>query len=1172
MKRFVFAVILLISVTNLFATSRRHIIVLQDNSGSYFNVHNESQIKEVQNQLIGLFANQKLGNDYNLLNEELSKGLNFYDSGTDKVSFVWFVSGQKDNYDFYTATNGEYGEFEKRFFKNGRYELDEANDISSFLKLNFSNRPVVEGLNNHIGLSTYSFSAYAYPLCMDLCSDDYTDEYVVIIVSDFNAGSTFGNRNDEKIFKDAFKKKSEDVIKRVNQLNSRFFKIDYFDYYLTTRYNGLIGFTGFKIRPKAGTPISENLDLRLNSDIGFEQKSFGDDIYTMNNTKIVFAHNDNLCFSKLVLTINLNDGNVTTRDITESVIYDSLNNTYIISPIKDLKLNGHNNIDANFSGEASYKFFMDYKIGNDKTIGYVYNVNRTIEKENFNFKTELSNTQITMMVIGILLLVGLLIAVVLFLQGRPTGLLIRWNPFNDNYETTDFSETGKGKIHTDYKVWTPQDEQNGRTVIKFRGRLSYRNVRRFYNWKEETGFNVRITPLELIVPEGFTVFIESNNKVASNTGTSIVTDNFHDGIFDFMAIIQKNDDRPINAPILFGLKILVETRNIGIKKFYYPKTVDYSFHLGPDLGDVWIGVDPGTTGSCIATATSTQDITIEKTQNGNDYIAPSVICINTAKLKTGTENDIRQNTIFGDRAQAIKESDSQDRKKFVSIKKLLGYNNTFDLTNSVSVPSSFLSTLLIEGVFHRHKSYIEKPEFANEFEQFKTDGSFNPKRGVFAIPNNFTATKIQHLKECIKKVKGANFVDVRFIYEAEAILVNYINSQNEGSTKLLLQESPNGEYVFIYDMGGATINATLANVKKRKENKQDVFEIEILAKLGYGIGGDTIDYAFLKWIYSKEDSYSTLRRNNPFNMNNQMSMQERRQLKDEVLTLKKEVIKRFHDDSTTLLDRTDIRNFHRLNLDLLDEENDPFVTDIDKKGINFLNGEYFQDYIWNNIRSIVNDIATICEKKSIPTIDTLIMSGRSSHFPMVKETVARSISSKFKSVDIQLLDLEESKSAVAKGACFYGVQNSNFKLKNRTVNGVFGVIQTESPNSAPKFLEIINDGDSFAEGLASGTRTITGNNGFPWDGRKVRFCQVMGVNPSKVIANAEKHKYTELAIIKAQPLEVRSVHISVSEKDKVTCSITDVNGDPQMPAVATANDADIISCNDEQYTFFVKQS
>lgn len=98
MKRFVFVVLLLSFVTNVFAASRRHIIVLQDNAGSYFNVHNESQIDKVQNQMIVIFSNQRLGNDYNLLNEELSNGLTFFNPETDKVTFIWFVAGQKDNY------------------------------------------------------------------------------------------------------------------------------------------------------------------------------------------------------------------------------------------------------------------------------------------------------------------------------------------------------------------------------------------------------------------------------------------------------------------------------------------------------------------------------------------------------------------------------------------------------------------------------------------------------------------------------------------------------------------------------------------------------------------------------------------------------------------------------------------------------------------------------------------------------------------------------------------------------------------------------------------------------------------------------------------------------------------------------------------------------------------
>ena len=78
-----------------------------------------------------------------------------------------------------------------------------SKNIIRFISENFRQRPNIESCPNDRGISTYSFSAYAYPLCMDVIQDDYAEEYIVLIISDFNAGSTFGNRNDEKIIKDA---------------------------------------------------------------------------------------------------------------------------------------------------------------------------------------------------------------------------------------------------------------------------------------------------------------------------------------------------------------------------------------------------------------------------------------------------------------------------------------------------------------------------------------------------------------------------------------------------------------------------------------------------------------------------------------------------------------------------------------------------------------------------------------------------------------------------------------------------------------------------------------------------------------------------------------------------------------------------------------------------------
>ena len=81
----------------------------------------------------------------------------------------------------------------------------------------------------------------------------------------------------------------------------------------------------------------------------------------------------------------------------------------------------------------------------------------------------------------------------------------------------------------------------------------------------------------------------------------------------------------------------------------------------------------------------------------------------------------------------------------------------------------------------------------------------------------------------------------------------------------------------------------------------------------------------------------------------------------------------------------------------------------------------------------------------------------------------------------------------------------------------------------------------------------------------------MGVNPAEIIARNEKHKFSDIAVIPAQPFPVQEVQISITDKDKILCSITNTNGDTIPPVEAIVRDSDIMACNDEQYTFFVKQ-
>lgn len=1155
MKKICLLIGLVLISMQISAQNRRTFIVLQDNSGSYYNSA-ISDINHIQDKLVDLFSNKNILNEYSLISRGLEQGESFFEPTLDKIYFYWFVADQADNVDYYFNSDGSCKNFEE-YFLAPAIDYTQQESVKSYFNQVFSNRPSLKSAYNGYGISTYSFTSFAYPLCLDILPTEYSKEYIVILISDFKAGSTFGNKQDEKIFKDAFRNKAHDVLKRVAYLNSLFVKIDLGDYYKDAGYNSIIGFYAFKIRPNAGSPNPENIEVRIDSDIHLEQKTYEEDLYKMEATKVVFKHSESLTIDKAFIEFTLPSGDIIHKNVTSKMnenrgvfsfgVIDDIRFPDIISPLTQ--------------GTIGIKYIFDTSfwvdVSNQQSIKYTFETTRTIDNTNFTFQTKLSAMEISAIVATSILLFIAIIVVVLWHQGKPTGILTKFSRFNDSYESYDYSAEGQGKTHTDYKCWSVSDQARGGFEIKVYGRFEYKQYNKFYNWQENSGYMIRIYPSKLVCPNGFEAYISGAGKISNNANMPIeITDAFNDSKFEF-SVIFREKGAVITEPIPFAFEIELVSVNNGIRSFDVSSRISYQFHVGPDLGNVWLGLDPGTTGSCIAIATSSGDLTIEQ-NNNEDLISPSVILIPTDKLESSSKEEIRRVARFGYKAQAVK-NESDTMRKFVSIKKLLGYNTTYSLGKTkkgveLSVDSAFLSTLMVEKLMEQHQAYIEANK--EDYPQFFENGIYGPKRAVIAIPNNFTASKIEHLRECVLDVKNYSIKELRFIYEAEAILVNYINSSNAGEKE---QESIQGETIFIFDMGGATINTTLANVKRRRRKNDLVWEIEIISKLGYGVGGDTIDYAYLQWIYSKSEEYSVLAQNNPFGVHSSMDMKGRRKLKDAVLELKKQTIRNYKSEKDTLIDRYHIAQFNGYSLPMNDEENDVFVKDLKNGNNSFLHSKWFEEYVYNNVRSIVGDVLYVCEKKNINHLDTILMSGRSSHFPRIKETVESVVKSSGFEPDISLLPLTESKSAVAKGACYYGVLNSRIILQNMTVNGVFGVIQKTDPTKAPIFHKLIDDGDSFDNGYRIGKAYIHESQGFTFDGGVVRFCQVMGVNPAEIIARNEKHKFSEVAAIPAQPFPVQEVQISVTDKDKILCSITNTNGETIPPVETIVKDSDIMA-------------
>ena len=1105
-----------------------------------------------------------------------------FNAKTDEILFFDFGMKEKklslsDAMDIFNYFIDNY------FYLQNQYSLN-GGDVDVFFDDCFSK------CHNNIRGILVSPSSCVFPLILAKIPQGINaEEYYLVMLSNYNDPTGKGQDEDITRLDEVISKSSRLILEnnfinpmrsKINQSEIFQYGYKYYPYGQSNAFNPVRNYAylvGYKIVPENIVPPT------IESNIKFEQLKYGEDLYKRDAVRIRFSHSDNLRINSIYEDISAEKGK--NRKI-ETFKED---NFYIIDSVEVELADSIHNTDFN-SLNVKYTFNGQLQLldAPNRKLGLVYiTAPRSLSQSDIVFQPNLSE-QKDILTALIILFAIILLLFILYRLGKPTGISFKWSRFTDRYESTDFSENGKGRILTDYMNWKEQYEKNGKFQIKVQGEFTYRR-NRFYNWKRKTGFPITITPLILETPQGFSAQVECGTRVSNSPEYSIHYENaFHNGKFEFFITCRKDKNIELTEPLYFKFQIEARAKKTGFQAFFCSgklQDAPYEFHVGPNLGNVWVGLDPGTTGSCIATATRADDLVIGKNSDEEDRITLSEITIDPDKITNQSEEKIRSACYFGDNARSRRKL-KDNMIHFVSTKKLVGYADKFTLKEGVEIDGVLLSSLLIEYLFKDHKECINGEKL--NYPQFFVNEKYIPQRLAIAIPNNFTATKIQHLKESIEKIPNIPFKEIRFIYEAEAMLVHYINQSDADTEK---QMSKEGETIFVYDMGGATINATIANIKRRQNKTEGLqYHVTVISKLGYGIGGDTIDYAFIEWIYSKQGSYTQLRRTNPFGEN--VNMEWRHDLKEAVLQLKMSAINNNNNNkSKYLLDRDllvtfgkGVQEFGRsfngnpfvLELDkFLDDNNDftdadPFNNQCLKGKNSFLYDPIFEEYIWSNIETIVNDTLELCQEKDL-SLDTIIMAGRSSHFPRVKETVEKTISQS-SSFDPKIIqwDATKSKSMVAKGACYYGAQNKIITMKNRTTNGAFGVIQKLDNIKPAHFHELINVGRDFnEEGRIDETMQITEQKDFAIDGGQVRFCQVMGVNPEQIIAKDEKHKYSNIATLSADPHPIERVSMEITDKDKIFCTTWDTNGECNTEE-ARVKDAEIAKSNEEHYTFFIK--
>jgi len=1183
------------AINNVLAEERfrRHFIIAYDVSAPFKRA--EKSNYDYRNAVISLFNNSKVtnyseGNSTNLENEK-KNGLVFFDPLKDEISFFHFnVSGSEFNWLRRTEINSSnfeanaiVKEFCKKFLKDKQLYWSDVKSnknatVTGYFRMAFSIRPTPRNFDGGVSISNY-----VYPLILSKIDESkYSEEYIIIILSDFLTGSMHGNKLDFNRIKDIYKypytgelpKHSAPALIKsfADKLSSAYYKIDYFEFaFDQTVTHKPISIIGYKVKPKAGNFNPEDVAIFIDSDIELIQRGYKSDKFQIPESYLRFTHNDKLEPVKVDLKISIPHNGSSTVLFSAPIAKLNTENKWISEYSSDDELMKFNkaksmyflpniyiNLDTIINQKQfefinfEYKVNTSYSISDANSLNFIYTAERLLKKENVVFSTKIIII-IMYYIIPIILL--LIIIIYLVSLGMPKGMNFTIHGYLDSFQTVNYKKDGK--LITPYKYW---DSQSDSIVVD--GTLLYKNEYSILHWKPEIYFNIQ----EQNVPQGFELFLKPNNdttKEYNKENPMPLKADRHNNIKFLVGIRQKDINLKINEPLAISFRIeasILETR-LNFIKCEIREIIDYKFLIGDDLGDIWVAFDPGTTGSCVAIGNHTENIILSE-DKGGVKITESALAFDITRDYNGINGEIPEDLYkYG----AVAESKSEDErvKYFKSIKKLLGYIDkkhiTFKNSRSLHLSGKELSSLLVKGLYKDLSDFILK---INNFEYLR-NSKFNPKRAVVAIPNNFTISKIQDMVDCIGYLK--QFEEVRYVYEAEAVIFYYLSNYSKFNNGKYFS---NNETILIFDMGGATINATIVSVSEKNENNKTVYYVDFLGKIGYGIGGDSIDYCLIKFLLSFSDEYTGLKK---YNIEH-----HRKKLSNFAKKLKIELVEGFkkkqNDFLITYAELEQLIN-RELELEIDIKDNSKiyqfFKKDNEKGTFKLFEHPLFVDIIYNNIRDSVNDVLDLSNNCKL---DKVIFSGRSTSFPDIKETVKKQLNSRKSSYNKVIeFEFEESKTAVALGACWYGVNKNSIRLNNHKTNASFGIKQTlSSDKNNIKYIELVKMGDSFNSNNSKASEIIGAENvssEFESDSAKVNFYQVMASDANQVLAKNQKHKYSKITSIKIEQ-KTEAIQMIVKPDDDIECKVRLVTG-RVLEEKGVVSDQEITDANAEHYTWII---
>ncbi len=290
--------------------------------------------------------------------------------------------------------------------------------------------------------------------------------------------------------------------------------------------------------------------------------------------------------------------------------------------------------------------------------------------------------------------------------------------------------------------------------------------------------------------------------------------------------------------------------------------------------------------------------------------------------------------------------------------------------------------------------------------------------------------------------------------------------------------------------------------------------------------------------------------------------------------IKKEIIANYYSSNAYIITYANLENFINnalgLTITINPETSEMYKYFLKDSGkCKLFEHPLFIKTVYNNVKDAVNEVVELSDSTHI---DKIIFSGRSTSFPMVKETVEKQLNAKKSETKSIALNLEESKMAVAKGACWYGINKNSVRLNNLKTNAAFGFKKTQSADKSDvKFYELVEMGcnfDTSNDGIDSFQGVEEIKDDFAFDGSKVNFYQVMGKNADKILSEGQKHKFSKIASIQID-LPTSRVAMRVNENDEVDCAVV-LNTNRKLESKGVVADQEIDEANEEHYTWIVK--